>query len=112
MAGLAETSGTNDGIGSFARFNSPRALAVDASGNVYVADSGSHTIRQITLAGVVTTIAGTPGSSGTSDGTNSVAKFNTPSGIAVDGPTNLYVADWGNHTIRKIVHVGTNWVVR
>ena len=76
--------GSTDGTGSAARFNSPRGIAVDSAGTVYVADTNNHTIRQITPAGVVTTLAGLPGSSGTADGTGTAARFNQPRGIAVD----------------------------
>jgi DNA-binding beta-propeller fold protein YncE len=69
---------------------------------VYVADTNNHTIRSITAGGVVATLAGLPGLSGTVDGTGSVARFNQPRGIAVDSTGALYVADSNNHTIRKI----------
>ena len=73
LAGLAGTIGSTDGTGTAARFNSPLGVAVDASGNIYVADTGNHTIRLITPGGVVTTIAGAPGVSGTADGVGSAA---------------------------------------
>ena len=88
-----------------------RAVAVDGAGNVYVADYFNHTIRQVTPAGVVSTLAGLPGVWGNADGTNSAARFYEPAGIAVDGAANIYVLDSGNHTIRKVAPVGTNWVV-
>ena len=102
LAGLAGNSGSADGTGSAARFNSPRGVAVDSAGKVYVADTNNHTIRRITAGGVVTTLAGLPGSSGTTDATGNNARFNQPRGIAVDGAGVLYVADTNNHTIRKI----------
>ena len=77
FAGRA-ASGDADGTGSAARFRAPQAAAVDASGNVYVADSMSNTIRKITAAGVVTTFAGSAGLSGTTDGTGSAARFSYP----------------------------------
>src|SRR6185503_2287894 len=80
----ATSSGIVDGTGNAARFNMPNAVAVDTSGNVYVADTNNHTIRKITFFGVVTTLAGSPGASGTADGTGSAARFNLPRGIAVD----------------------------
>lgn len=89
-----------------AAFNGARGVAVDAAGNVYVADTANHVIRKITTDGVVTTLAGTVNSPGTSDGTGLAARFNSPNGIAVvaTGPNTgtLFVADTGNHTIRRI----------
>jgi hypothetical protein len=94
--------GSSDGTGSGARFNAPTGLAVDASGNVFVADTGNGTIRKITAGGAVTTLAGLAGSGGSADGTGSAARFNYPCGVALDGSGNLFVADTGNSTIRKI----------
>jgi sugar lactone lactonase YvrE len=112
LAGLATGGpGSVDGIGTASRFNYPMGMALDASGNLYVADVVNDTIRMITPAGVATTLAGLAGSSGSNDGTNSIARFNQADGIAVDTNGNVYVADWGNHTIRKVTPVGTNWVV-
>ena len=114
LAGLAGCTGTNDGTGSAARFNNPYSLAVDSAGNVYVADTGNQTIREVTPVGtnwVVTTLAGLAGNAGTNDGTGNAARFNGPGGVAVDSATNLYVADTANHTIRKVTPVGSNWVV-
>jgi sugar lactone lactonase YvrE len=106
LAGLAGSYGTNDGMGSAAQFNSPSGVAVDSAGNVYVADTGNHTIRKVTPGGVVTTLAGRMGSQGSTDGTGSAAQFNSPSGVAVDNAGNLYVADTGNHTIRRVTPSG------
>jgi sugar lactone lactonase YvrE len=106
LAGTAGSSGTSNGSGSTARFNSPFDLAVDTAGNIFVADQGNHTIRKITPAGSVTTLAGLGGTTGAVDGSGSVARFNKPSGIARDATNNLYVADRENHAIRKITPVG------
>ncbi len=106
LAGLANVAGLADGTGSAARFNSAFGVAVDGAGNVYVADSGSHTIRKITPAGVVTTLAGLAGSSGSADGTGNAARFLNPNGIAVDVAGNVYVADTFNYTIRKVTPAG------
>src|SRR5208282_2073994 len=86
-----------------ARFFEPEAVAVDQAGNLYVADSGNHTIRKLTPSGtnwVVSTIAGTAGVSGSADGVGTNALFNYPAGVALNSVGNLYVADSGNNTIR------------
>lgn len=106
FAGSAGNVNSFDGVGPNANFNQPRSLAVDNGGNVYVADTGNHTIRRITPAGLVNTLAGFAGNPGSADGTNSKARFNCLSGIAVDSATNLFVTDFNNHTIRKITPDG------
>lgn len=111
LAGLGKSSGTNNGAGNVARFSGPMGVAVDAAGNVYVSDTGNQLIRMITPAGSVSTLAGLANTSGTADGTNSVARFSGPRGIAVDNHTNIYVADANNSTIRKLVIQGTNCIV-
>ena len=101
VAGQAGTSGFVDGTGNAARFTGPRAVAVDAAGVVYIADN--TTIRRMTPAGAVTTIAGLGGSFGGNDGTGTNARFNNPQGLAVDSAgTTIYVADTNNHDIRSI----------
>ena len=106
LAGLAGSPGSSDGTGSAARFNYPLGVAVDGSGNVYVADSFNNNLRKITPAGVVSTLAGLTGSMGSSDGPGSDARFNNPQGVAVDGSGNVYVADTENHTIRMVTPAG------
>ena len=109
LAGSPGINGNKDGTGTNALFNYPGDLKVDSSGNVYVADSGNATIRKITPAGIVTTIAGSV--PGNLDGVGTNAQFYSPFGIALDNATNLYVADGNGNTVRKISPVGTNWVV-
>jgi len=111
VAGLAGNSGSMDGVGSNARFSYLRGIAAGSVGNLYVADTFNHTIRKVTTAGVVSTIAGLAGSPGSTDGTGSNARFNLPEGITVDISGNIFVADSGNNTIRKLALVGTNWLV-
>jgi hypothetical protein len=104
LAGFS-TAGSADGVGNNARFSAPTGVAVDAHGNVYVADTQNSTIRKITPAAEVTTLAGLPGSAGFADGTggtNGTARFNRPGGVAVDNSGNVYVGDYGNRAIRKI----------
>ncbi len=107
LAGAAGAAGSQDGIGASARFNQPNGVALDAAGNLYVADTGNATIRKISADGTVITLAGSPASRGSRDGAGSDALFNQPSGLAVDGAGNLYVADTYNATIRKITPAGT-----
>jgi len=111
LAGAAGTSGTRNGTGSGARFNFPDGIAVDASGNVFVCDSDSNTIRRVTQAGVVATIAGQAGTAGFANGTGTGALFNFPSAIAVDASGNLYVADSNNNAIRKLTLSGGTYTV-
>jgi len=102
IAGTAGGAGSADGAGTAARFNLPADNAIDGAGNTYVADADNDTIRMITPVGVVTTLGGHAGVSGSNDGTAS-ALFNHPAGIAVDVAGNAYVADTNNNIIRKLV---------
>ncbi|MDB5008262.1 MAG: hypothetical protein JWP45_2655 [Mucilaginibacter sp.] len=106
LAGIAQVHGSADGSALSATFALPAGVAVDNSGNLYVADSYSNLIREITPAGIVSTLAGSPGVTGSSDGTGANASFNSPIGIAVDNSGNIYVADQNNNMIRKITSGG------
>ncbi|HET9505291.1 MAG TPA: NHL repeat-containing protein [Hymenobacter sp.] len=97
--------GYADGPGSSAQFVGPKALALDAQGNLYVADFAGERIRKVTPAGVVSTLAGT-GKFGYTDGPGSSAQFSGVSGLALDAQGNLYVADTGNNCIRKVTPGG------
>ena len=112
VAGLAGSGGTADGTNASARFTALAGATVDAAGNAYVADGNA--IRKVAPLGadwVVSTLAGSIGSHSFVDGTNAVAQFNYPQGVAVGGAGTLYVADTYNHAIRTVAPVGVNWVV-
>jgi sugar lactone lactonase YvrE len=105
-AGKLKTSGNVDGAAAAARFSSPNSVALDAATNLYVADGFNYTVRMITPAGVVSTLAG---SFGSANGTGTNAQFNFPCGLAVDGATNIYVSDFFNSTIRRLTRTGSSW---
>lgn len=99
------TAGTTDGPALSARFNIITGMAVDHSGNIYVADAGNYLIRKISSAGVVSTIAGT-GAQGFIDGLGTAASFSTLNQLAMGPDGNLYIADGLNRAIRKITLTG------
>ncbi|HYD97227.1 MAG TPA: hypothetical protein VEC01_18020 [Noviherbaspirillum sp.] len=107
LAGREAVTGSADGTGAAARFLQPTGAAVDNAGNLYVADTGNSTIRKVTPAGEVTTIAGSAGNAGDADGPGFVARFRKPRGVAIDGAGNVFVADTENHTIRRIAADGS-----
>ncbi|WP_208506260.1 SMP-30/gluconolactonase/LRE family protein, partial [Roseivirga sp. E12] len=97
--------GFQDGQGTSAMFNSPRGLAIDANGVIYVADGFNSRIRTISPSGEVATLAG-QGGFVYQDGTGTAAGFSFPQDVAVDNQGNVFVADWGNFSIRKITPSG------
>lgn len=106
LAGSIGGWGNIDGTAGAARFYEPGGVAIDRSGNIYVADTGNHTVRKISSGGRVSTIAGHPGLQGAADGSEYAALFNYPTGIAVDSAGTIYVADSLNNAIREITSDG------
>jgi sugar lactone lactonase YvrE len=106
LAGRAGAIGSADGTGAAATFAFPTGIAVDGSGTLYVVDTGNSIIRTITPAGVVGTLAGLARVVGTADGAGAVARFRSPTGIALGASGNLYVSDTNNHTIRQVTPAG------
>jgi streptogramin lyase len=104
LAGGLGGSGNQDGTGPLARFHFPVWVASDSAGNLFVTDRYNQTLRKVVVAtGAVTTLAGSPEDPGKTDGMGSTARFSSPHGVASDHAGNLFVADFGNHTIRKVV---------
>ena len=106
FAGSPGNAGSDDGAAATARFNFPTSVAVDGAGNLYVADTGNQIIRKVTSTGTVSTLAGSPLQNGSADGIGRAARFSDPGAVAVDAAGNVYVADSGNHLIRKISSSG------
>lgn len=102
IAGTSRTAGTNDGPTSTARFSWPEGLVADDSGNLYVLDNWTGTVRKISSEGLVTTIAGIPGQQGWSDGPAASARFSSPCAITRDITGNLLIVEWANETVRKV----------
>ncbi len=96
------TAGTTDGAGNVAQFNKPLGIALDAAGFIYVTESTSHAIRKIAPDGLTSVFTGSAGTAGFVNGTAASARFSSPVGLAVDGGGSIFVADKGNHSIRKI----------
>ncbi len=101
LAGASGPGGSADGLGPAAAFKYPQSIAVDAAQNLFVTDSGNNTIRKVTPAGLVTTVAGAAGALGWANGTGSAVQFNEPYGIAVDAAGALYVSDFLGYAIRQ-----------
>jgi uncharacterized delta-60 repeat protein len=96
LGGSLGLPGNSDGAGSNTRFSSPKGIAVDAIGNIYVADTDNHTIRKISTSGIVTTIAGLAGISGNANGPLAAARFNKPSGVAIDSAGKIYISEYSS----------------
>jgi sugar lactone lactonase YvrE len=107
VAGKPGIPGSADGVGADARFQTPMAVAADAHGNLYVSDLENYTIRVITPAGAVSTLAGSAGVSGNTDGVGPAARFGGVFALAVDATGNVYAADFANNAVRKIAIDGT-----
>ena len=107
IAGVIETPGFNDGQALSSRFFNPHGIAIDGAGNIYVADRYNHTIRKVSIDGVVSTLAGKPGFSGNQDGTGESARFNEPWGLCASTDGIVYVADTKNNKIRRVDLDGT-----
>lgn len=107
VAGDPLRGGSRDGPAAQARFEAPSGLALGADGTLYVADTGNHTVRAISRAGAVTTLAGRAGMPGKADGKGGAARFNQPSGLAFDRRGGLLVADPGNGLLRRVDLAGT-----
>ena len=103
LAGLAGVTGTTDATGAAARFNAPAEIALSSDlRSLYLSDFENHVIRKIDVdTGAVTTVVGSAGTTGTADGIGTAARLNRPVGLTAD-ETHLYVAEFGNHTIRRI----------
>jgi len=107
LAGLAGHPGSSDGLGGQARFWNPHGVAADSAGNIYVADTGNNTIRKITAAGLVSTLAGRAGSPGLADGGPGLSQLRHPQNLAVDNTSGrIYVADTDNLAIRVLSSTG------
>jgi sugar lactone lactonase YvrE len=105
-AGSLQSAGGADGQGAAAQFAGPERLALDSAGNLYISDTANQTIRKLTPDGQVSTFAGVMGQVGNADGPGVEARFSSPRGIAVRPDGTVFVADSGNHTIRKISPTG------
>jgi hypothetical protein len=102
IAGQTGVAGSADGSNSQAQFHFPSGITVDTAGNIYVADTDNQTLREIASSGSVSTLAGLAGSSGSADGVGTAARFAFPTGVALDGTGDVYVADTNNETIRFV----------
>ncbi|WP_227546118.1 NHL domain-containing protein [Marinobacter fonticola] len=100
--GNAQGSSGDGGPARFAQLNRPRDVAVDAMGNLYIADTSNHRIRRVSPDGIISRVAGRVRGFAGDGGSAIAARLNYPSGVAVDAMGNLYIADTGNHRIRRV----------
>ena len=108
LAGNAVALDHSDGTGTNARFFNPTGTAVDLAGNIYIADGGDHTVREVTSSGVVTTIAGSSGQPGSADGVGANARFLYPCAVAVDGAGTVYVTDLATRMCARSQQAGSS----
>lgn len=106
LAGNPETFGSADGTGTNAFFNNPVGLALAPDGSLFVSDANNFTLRRVTAAGVVTTLAGAAGQDGSADGPAASARFGKPAELALAPNGTLYIADAAHHTIRRLTPDG------
>jgi trimeric autotransporter adhesin len=108
VAGNRNSGYSGDGsTATLAKIDYPYSVAVDSSGNLYIADTGNNRIRKVTVGGIISTVAGNGGSGYSGDGgTATLAKLDSPMGVAVDSSGNLYIADTWNNRIRKVTAGG------
>lgn len=105
LFGISGEPGSTDGTAATARLDSPSAVALGPDGELYISDTGNHTVRRF-KSGLLTTLAGVAGESGPTNGPARTARFNAPLGLAVNSAREVFVADSGNHAIRKITPSG------
>ena len=101
MAGHATVQSYQDGIGSVARFRTPKGIGVDGDGDIYVSDHNNHCVRKLSKTGLVSTFSGN-GDAGYVDGPKQLARFRSPHGIHVLGSTGIFVCDSGNNRVRFV----------
>jgi uncharacterized protein (TIGR03437 family) len=108
IAGFMEGFGGDGGPASGASLDTPTALAFDSAGNLYIADTLNNRIREVTTDGNINTIVGIGNAADFGDGGAAInASLNSPTGVALDGAGNLYIADSASHRIRKVTPDGT-----
>jgi hypothetical protein len=103
FAGSAGLAGSVDGVGTSAKFNGPYFIAIDSTGNLYIPEL-CNVIRKISPNGFVTAISGSAGAAGSTNGVGSAARFNLPTGIAIDSVGNMFVSEYGNSIVRRLTY--------